>query len=106
MKTQHWLAVAAVAGLALTGCSNLRSADSAAPDTEQSSSSSSGTMRRAESGSNTSPNPATRNSDCLPGDTRQNCPPDNAGSRTNSQSSTPDAAPEVETPESSEPVPR
>jgi hypothetical protein len=96
MKHRNWLAIAATASLALTGCSLMRSPDAASTDSNQSSSSSSGTMRRAESGSNTNPNPATRNSDCLPGDTRQSCPPDSDGSSNT----------DVQTPESGAPVPR
>lgn len=69
MKHRHWLVIATATGLALTGCASMQGSD-----TDQNSGSSSGTMRRAESGSNTNPNPATRNSDCVPGDTRQNCP--------------------------------
>jgi hypothetical protein len=70
MKSHIALAVAAAIGLTLSGCSNMQSASR---DTDQSSSSSSGTMRRAESGSNTTPNSSTRSSDCLPGDARTNC---------------------------------
>jgi hypothetical protein len=33
-------------------------------------------MRRAESGSSTTPNTDTRTTDCLPGDARTNCPPE------------------------------
>jgi hypothetical protein len=100
MKQLHLLAVAAALGLTFAGCSHMRS------DTDQSSSSSSGTMRRAESGSNSNTNPETRNSDCVPGDTRQNCPPDSEGSRTNSQSRSSESATDVEAPESGAPVPR
>jgi hypothetical protein len=106
MNHRYWLAVAATASLALTGCSLMRSPDTATTDSNQNSSSSSGTMRRAESGSNTNPNPATRNSDCLPGDTRQNCPPDSDGTRTDGLSRSSESATDVETPESGAPVPR
>jgi hypothetical protein len=72
MKHRYWLALVAGMAITITGCSSM----SGSRDTDQSSSSSSGTMRRAESGSNTTPNPTTRNSDCLPGDARTNCPPE------------------------------
>jgi hypothetical protein len=86
MKHQHWLALAATAAIALTGCASMTGSE----DTDQSSSSSSGTMRRAESGSNTTPNPETRTTDCLPGDARTNCPP-----QTESPGTTPSPVPEA-----------
>jgi hypothetical protein len=88
MKHQHWLAIAAATAIALTGCMHK---SEGSRDTDQSSSSSSGTMRRAESGSNTTPNPDTRNTDCLPGDARTNCPPE-----TGQPSTTPSPVPEPE----------
>ena len=69
MNRQTWFAIAAATGMALTGCAGMHSRS----DSDQADSSSSGTMRRAESGSNTSSNSSTRNSDCLPSDTRQHC---------------------------------
>jgi hypothetical protein len=102
VKHTHLLAIAAALGIALTGCAGTQSSS----DTDASSSSSSGTMRRAESGSNTSPNPDTRNSDCIPGDTRQNCPPDSDGSQSDSLSRSSESATDVETPDSGAPTPR
>jgi hypothetical protein len=98
MRHQTWLALIATAGMALTGCANMHWGS----DSDQADSSSSGTMRRAESGSNTSTNSTTRNSDCLPGDTRQHCAPATTeGSRT-----TEPATDATTTPESSAPPPR
>ncbi len=94
MKHQYWLALAAATAFALTGCQSM---DSGSRDTDESSSSSSGTMRRAESGSSTTPNTDTRNTNCLPGDARTNCPPQTDQEPTTTPSPVP---------ESGEPSPR
>jgi hypothetical protein len=106
MKYQNWLAVAAAVGIALTGCSSMQSASR---DSDQSSSSSSGTMRRAESGSNTTPNTEARGSDCLPGDARTNCQEKIERPQPQPESSTDSSADDsadAETPGTGEPVPR
>jgi hypothetical protein len=97
MKRHQLIVVAAAVGIALTGCASTHSSD----ETADGSSTSSGTMRRADS-----TNPDARNAECVPGDDRQNCPPDSEGAQTRSQSRSSESATDVETPQSGAPVPR
>ena len=102
MKPHLLLSIAATAAIALSGCSMMGHSD-----TDQASSSSSGTMRRAESGSNTTPNSTTRDSDCVPADTRENCPPNSTGSQSGSLDRSSESSTDVDTSQSGgAPVPR
>ena len=98
MKNGTWLTMIAVAGVALAGCSNMHS--------HQANSGNTGTMRRADSGPNSSADPAATPSACQPGDTRESCPPNSNGSRTNSTDRSSESSTDVETPKSGAPIPR